>query len=212
MSKSSKVKRKPRHGISEGNIFSVGRLPSTSSSTSNQSLSNCCHYVSVVVTNEQAAMNSDNNITCHTNVSKQFAVESINDIFCPEEDSQISGKVDNSIELTDKYSNCMDVPSDVINLSGNHDAVHTPKVIIKYNKNSDTDYIKTVDDMVSKTSDAGNLSAVEDDDVAFTDETCNQYIDSEESVTNEEVKGEDQDSLSRSNSFVNETNNKKQEN
>jgi hypothetical protein len=154
--------------------------------------------VSVVVTNEQAAMNSDN-ITCDANISKQFAIENINDIFCPESVSQISNnKLGNSYELTHIYPNTMDIPSDVINLSGNHEALYTPQVIIKqHNKNRDNDSAIRVVDKISKSSDE-NINKVEPDAVAFTDETCDQYIDSEELVNKVESSSEHPQSLSTS--------------
>ena len=110
------VRRVPKYRGSEGNINSVRRLASTSSSTSSQSLTNC-QYVSVVVTNEQTATNRENVITCHANESNQTAHD--NDILHPNI-SKISDEVDNSIELTHNYSNDIDIPSEPKNLSGNH--------------------------------------------------------------------------------------------
>ena len=102
------------------------------SSTSSQSLTNC-HYVSVVVTNEQTADNGENVITCHGNGLKHTAHDNV---IPPPNISNISDEVDNSIELTHNYSNDIDNPSKPKNLSGNHDEVDIHKDIIKQDKHS----------------------------------------------------------------------------
>ena len=175
------VKRVPKYRGSEGNINSVRRLASTSSSTSSQSLTNC-QYVSVVVTNEQTATNRENVITCHVNELNQTAHD--NGILHPNI-SKISDEVDNSIELTHNYSNDIDIPSKPKNLSGNHVEVNIPKVIIKHDKNSDRDRNNVVN--VELPNEENPVTVQPSDALAFTDESCTKYIDSEDSINSEET-------------------------
>ena len=175
------VRRVPKYRGSEGNINSVRRLASTSSSTSSQSLTNC-QYVSVVVTNEQTATNRENVITCHANESNQTAHD--NDILHPNI-SKISDEVDNSIELTHNYSNDIDIPSEPKNLSGNHVEVDIPIVIIKHDKNSDREINYDVNVELQKEETPVNVQP--SDALAFNDESCIKYIDSEDSINSEET-------------------------
>ena len=175
------IKKEPRHRASEGNINPVRRLVSTSSSTSSQSLANtCCQYVSVVVTNEPTPINRvENNITCHTDLTNKVAHE--NDILDPNP-SCIPDMANNKNELTHNDSIDKDIPSEVANSSGNHDKVHTRQDIIKHDENS-------VNNMVeADTAPEDNKECVnvkQSDSVAFTDESCIQYIDSDESIDSE---------------------------
>jgi len=173
------LKKKPRHRASDGNINPVRRLVSTSSSTSSQSLTNCCQYVSVVVTNEQTAMDRENNITCHTNLSNQFAHDNV--ILDPN-DSRIPNKMNNSIELMHNDSIDKDIPSDVTNFSCNHDKVDNQPVIIEHDEKSESN-MDEADIVLQNHKEYVNVK--QSDSVAFTDESCIQYIDSEESVDNE---------------------------
>ena len=175
-SKSYEVEEKLRNQLSTEDTYPLGRL----SSASSRSLSNCCQYVSVVVTNEQTAMNSENNTTCHTNVSKEFTIEHMHGIPRPEDVLKITNNVDDSIELTNLDSRIADEPSDDLNMSGSDDIWPSPNVITKPNENCVCDLKKPVVDIVSKIPNY-NLSAV-NDKMAFTDESCNQYIDSDEPV------------------------------
>jgi hypothetical protein len=172
------VKRVPKFRGSEGNINSVRRLASTSCSTSSQSLTNC-QYVSVVDTNVQSSTTGKNIITCHANGSNQTAHDNGS---LHSNISKVSDKVENSIELTHNYSNDIDIPSKPETLSGNH--VDIPKVIIKHDKNSDREINADVNVVLQKEETPVNVES-SDDAVAFTDESCTQFIDSEDSINSE---------------------------
>lgn len=171
------VKRVPEFRGSEGNIDSVRRLASTSCSRSSQSLTNC-QYVSAVVTNKQTT--GKNITTCHANRLNQTAHDNV--IIHPNI-SKISDEVENSIELTHNYSNDIDIPSKPETLSGNHVEVDIPEVIIKHDKNSDREINTDVNGVLQKEETPVNVES--SDAVAFTDESCTQFIDSEDSINSE---------------------------
>ena len=176
----SKANNPSKGRRSEGNINSVRRLVSTSSSTSSQSLTNC-QYVSVVVTNEQTAINRENFITCHENTLTQTAHD--NDI--PHaEISKIADEVDNLNELTQNHLNDIDIPSNPKHPSGNHGELNSQEVIINKDRDSDTEII--IKDNAAIQNQEESVNVEPSDAVAFTDESCTQYIDSEDSINSEE--------------------------
>ena len=160
-----------KNKLGQRKTSSKKRLASTSSSTSSQSIPNGCQFVSVVITNEQPSSTyRDTSITCHTNLSNHSAHD--NDILDPS-----NLKEENVTELTHNDSNDKDIPSDVKNNKGNHDHVDTVKDNNKGEIESECDNVP-----MNITEDVeGRENIDKNDSVAFTDESCTQYIDSEDS-------------------------------
>jgi len=202
-SKFSNTKRRTRCSSLDANCpLSAGRLPSTSSSTSSQSLYNCCHQVSVVVvTNEQitSTATSQNNIPEHSTIISQHCEKgNVKDISCPVfKDSEILAN--NSIELKEVRPNIpTDIPIDS-NQSDNHDKLHTIESNIQINKISN---VKSDKDLaivgLENTDNVGEIMG----NVAFANEISCQYIDSEDPVDSEEDVFCEDNAVKDSNSCV----------
>lgn len=163
--------KREKNKLGQRKTSSKKRLASTSSSTSSQSIPNGCQFVSVVITNEQPSSTyRDTSITCHTNLSNHSAHD--NDILDPS-----NLKEENVIELTHNDSNDKDIPSDVKNNKGNHDQLENVQDIKKDEIESECDNVR-----MNITEDVeGRENIDKNDSVAFTDESCTQYIDSEDS-------------------------------
>lgn len=202
--KFSNTKRRARCSSLDANCpLSAGRLPSTSSSTSSQSLYNCCHQVSVVVvTNEQitSTTNSQNNIPERsTIISQHREAGNVKDISCQVfDDSEILAN--NSIELKEVRPNITtDIPVDS-NQSDNHDKLHTVESNIQNN-----DKISNVesdeDPAIIGLENTDNVRGIMGN-IAFANEISCQYIDSEDPVDNEEDVFCEDNAVTDSNSCV----------
>ena len=159
---------------STSNINLKKRLTSTSSSTSSQSPSNCCQYVSVVVTNENQISNHENSVSGQKNTKVQCS----NDKETLHPNSmEMSNEKESPVELKHNSDNDLDVPSNSEHISGNHDNLKKDiQMVIIENKNSESDKFNYDNTCLDK------QNEVEDNmiyDRAFTDDSCIQFIDAE---------------------------------
>lgn len=166
-------RKKGARVASTGNINLKKRLTSTSSSTSSQSPSTCCQYVSVVVTNENQISNHENSVSCQNNIKIQLTKD--NETLHPNS-MEISNENESPVELKHN-SNDVDIPSNAEHISGNQDNVGKDiQMVIIENKNSESDKVDYDNTSLHK------QNEVEDNilyDRAFTDDSCIQFIDAE---------------------------------
>jgi len=156
------------------NINSVKSLTSTSSSQSNQSPSNCCQYVSVVVTNETLpTSNKENSESDKTENRIPVPKDKTN---CNLNSMEISNENESPVELKHN-SNDVDILSNAKNISGNHNNIGSDIQMVIIEKNSESDLLNDKNNSPLHTEDE-----VEHDikcDSAFTDDSCIQFIDAE---------------------------------
>ena len=148
------------------------RLTSTSSSTSSQAPSNCCQYVSVVVTNE-------NEPSLKQEMSASCRKDNVNHI-CEDKTKfnrnsmEKSNKIESPVELKHN-SNDEDISFNAKITSGNHNNVESDIKMVIIEKTGESDNLNYIHATA-----LNDLAEVEDDvihDCAFTDDSCIQYID-----------------------------------
>ena len=157
-----------------GNINPEQSLTSTSSSQSSQSPSNCCQYVSVVVTNEnQPSSNKENSESDKPDNRISFPKDKTN---CNPNSMEVSNENESPVELKHN-SNDEDILSNAKNISGNPNNVGSDIQMVIIERNSESDLLNDENNSPLHTEDE-----VENDikcDSAFTDDSCIQFIDAE---------------------------------
>ena len=156
------------------NINSEKSLTSTSSSQSSQSPSNCCQYVSVVVTNEnQPSSNKENSESDKPDNRIPFPKDKTN---CNPNSMEVSNENKSPVELkhNSKYE---DILSNAKNISSNHHNLGSDIQMVIIERNSESDLLNDENNSPLHIEDE-----VEHDikcDSAFTDDSCIQFIDAE---------------------------------
>jgi len=157
-----------------GNINPEQSLTSTSSSQSSQSPSNCCQFVSVVVTNEnQPSSNKENSESDKPDNRIPFPKDKTN---CNPNSMEVSNENESPVELKHN-SNDEDILSNAKNISGNPNNVGSDIQMVIIERNSENDLLNDENNSPLHTE-----KEVENDvkcDSAFTDDSCIQFIDAE---------------------------------